>query len=50
MSNIKTKLESIEIAQKQLEAMKFRTIEKALRSNSPRDMVKANEILSAVIF
>ena len=48
MSNIKTKLESIEIAQKQLEAMKFRTIEKALRSNSPGDMVKANEILSAM--
>ena len=48
MSKISQQLEAINLAEQKLEAKKFRTLEKALRSESPSDMVKANQILTAM--
>lgn len=48
MSKISQQLEAINLAEQKLAAKKFRTLEKALRSESPSDMVKANQILTAM--
>lgn len=41
-------IDAIELAQAKLEAKKFRTLEKALRSDSPEDMVKAAKIVNSI--
>jgi len=41
-------LDAITLAEKKLEAKKFRTLEKALRSDSPDDMVKANQVYNSI--
>lgn len=41
-------LDAITLAEKKLEAKKFRTLEKAMRSESPEDMVKANEVFNQI--
>ena len=46
MNNLSQQLTAIELAEEKLKAKKFRTLEKALRSESPEDMVKANQMFS----
>lgn len=41
-------LDAIALAEAKLKAKKFRTLEKALRSDSPEDMVKANQVFNAI--
>ena len=50
MSNLSyaKQLDAIELAHKKLEAKKFRTLEKALRSDSPEDMVRATQVFNNI--
>lgn len=48
MSNLSKQLDAIELAKAKLEAKKFRMLEKALRSDSPDDMVKASQVVNAI--
>lgn len=48
MNNYAKQLDAIQLAEAKLEAKKFRTLEKALRSDSPEDMVKANQMFNAI--
>lgn len=48
MSNYAKQLEAINLAEEKLRAKKFRTLEKALKSDSPEDMVKASKIITAI--
>lgn len=41
-------LDAIALAEAKLKAKKFRTLEKALRSDSPEDMVKATQVFNAI--
>ena len=41
-------LDAINFAQQKLEAKRFRTLEKALRSDKPEDMVKASQVIAAI--
>ena len=41
-------LDAINLAQQKLEAKRFRTLEKALRSDKPEDMVKASQVIAAI--
>lgn len=46
MSNLSKQLDAIGLAEAKLKAKKFRTLEKALRSDSPDDMVKATQVFT----
>lgn len=46
MSNLSKQLDAIGLAEAKLKAKKFRTLEKALRSDSPDDMVKAAQVFT----
>lgn len=48
MSDYAKQLDAIELAEAKLKAKRFRTLEKALKSDSPTDMVKANQIITAI--
>ena len=48
MSNYAKQLDAIALAEAKLKAKRFRTLEKALKSDSPDDMVKASQIISAI--
>ena len=44
MNNYSKQLDAIVLAEEKLKARKFRTLEKAMRSESPEDMLKANQL------
>ena len=44
MNSFSKQLDAIQLAEAKLQAKKFRTLEKALRSDSPEDMVKATQV------
>lgn len=46
MSNLSKQLDAIGLAEAKLKAKKFRTLEKALRSDSPDDIVKATQVFN----
>lgn len=46
MSNLSKQLDAIGLAEAKLKAKKFRTLEKALRSDSPDDIVKATQVFT----
>ena len=48
MSDYAKQLDAINLAEAKLQAKRFRTLEKALKSDSPTDMVKANQIIAAI--
>ena len=48
MSDYAKQLDAIALAEAKLKAKRFRTLEKALKSDSPDDMVKASQIISAI--
>lgn len=48
MSDYAKQLDAINLAEAKLQAKRFRTLEKALKSDSPTDMVKANQIITAI--
>lgn len=48
MSDYAKQLDAIALAETKLKAKRFRTLEKALKSDSPDDMVKASQILSTI--
>ena len=48
MSDYAKQLDAIALAEAKLKAKRFRTLEKALKSDSPDDMVKANQIINAI--
>lgn len=48
MSSYAKQLDAISLAEAKLKAKKFRTLEKALRSESPNDMVKASQVLQQI--
>lgn len=48
MGKLKEELEKIAIEEQELKARKFRTLEKAMRSNEPDDMVKAAQVISDI--
>ncbi len=48
MSDYAKQLDAIALAETKLKAKRFRTLEKALKSDSPDDMVKASQVLSAI--
>lgn len=48
MSDYAKQLDAIKLAESKLSAKKFRTLEKALKSDSPNDMVKASQVISAI--
>lgn len=48
MGSLSKQLDAIDLAQKKLEAKRFRTLEKALRSESPEDMVKAAQVVNRI--
>lgn len=48
MNSYASQLDAIELAEAKLKAKKFRTLEKALRSESPDDMVKASQMLQHI--
>ena len=48
MSNLSDQIKSIEIAEQKLQLKKMRTIEKALKSDHPDDMLKGNQALNAI--
>lgn len=41
-------LDAINLAEEKLKAKRFRTLEKALRSNNPGDMVKASQVINSI--
>ena len=48
MSSYAKQLDAISLAEAKLKAKKFRTLEKALRSESPDDMVRASQVLQQI--
>ena len=48
MSDYAKQLDAIALAEAKLKAKRFRTLEKALKSDSPNDMVKASQIITAI--
>ena len=48
MSGFAKQLEAIDLAEAKLKAKRFRTLEKALRSDSPEDMLKASQVVNAI--
>lgn len=48
MSSYAKQLDAISLAEVKLKAKKFRTLEKALRSESPDDMVRASQVLQQI--
>ena len=48
MSSYAKQLDAIALAETKLKAKKFRTLEKALRSESPDDMVRASQVLQQI--
>lgn len=48
MSDYAKQLDAIALAEAKLKAKRFRTLEKALKSDSPDDMVKASQIINAI--
>lgn len=48
MSNLSKQLDAIELAEAKLKAKKFRTLEKAMRSDSPDDMIKASKVFNSI--
>lgn len=48
MNSYAKQLDAIALAETRLKAKKFRTLEKALRSESPDDMVKASQVLQQI--
>ena len=48
MSDYAKQLDAVALAEQKLHAKRFRILEKALKSDSPGDMIKANEILTAM--
>lgn len=48
MSDYAKQLDAISLAEAKLKAKRFRTLEKALKSDSPADMVKANQVIAAI--
>lgn len=48
MVSYSKQLDGILLAERRLEAKKFRTLEKAMRSESPEDMVKANQVFQQI--
>lgn len=49
MNSFSKQLDAINLAEAKLSAKKFRTMEKALRSDSPEDMIKATEVFNQQI-
>lgn len=48
MSDYAKQLDAITLAEAKLKAKRFRTLEKALKSDSPDDMVKASQVINAI--
>src|SRR5574344_2792052 len=48
MSDYAKQLDAIALAEAKLKAKRFRTLEKALKSDSPDDMVKASQVINAI--
>lgn len=48
MGGLSDKLQKIQLEEQKLKASKFMTLEKALRSNNPDDLIKASEIINAI--
>ena len=48
MSSYAKQLDAIALAEAKLKAKKFRTIEKAMRSDSPEDMVRASQYFQQI--
>jgi hypothetical protein len=48
MSTYAAQLDAIELAESKLQAKKIRTLEKAIKSESPSDMVKASQVIEAI--
>lgn len=48
MSSYAKQLDAIALAEAKLKAKKFRTLEKAMRSESPEDMVKASQVFQQI--
>lgn len=48
MSSYAKQLDAISLAEAKLKAKKFRTLEKALRSESPDDMVRASQVIQQI--
>lgn len=48
MGDLSKQLDAIVLAEAKLKAKKFRTLEKALRSDSPDDMVKASQVFNSI--
>ena len=48
MSDYAKQLDAITLAEAKLQAKRFRTLEKALKSDSPDDMVKASQIIASI--
>ncbi len=48
MSDYARQLDAIALAEEKLKAKRFRTLEKALKSDSPADMVKASQVINAL--